>query len=119
MKPNDFELEQAWGPLKELTRKNAHTRTCMQLHANGRVSELTAKLTLIDALQNVIRDFNGTPRTKDELRMPIERAVRYDSYGSLNALIQSLANQAERLAVNKAEILMDHWYGPIGAVRVR
>ncbi|MFK5283729.1 hypothetical protein ACI3PL_29550, partial [Lacticaseibacillus paracasei] len=56
MTPTKHDLERAWGPLEPFSSRCAVVHACMAMHASGQVSELTAKLTAVDALRFRIRE---------------------------------------------------------------
>jgi hypothetical protein len=67
----------------------------MAMHARGSLSELTAKLTAIDALRFRIRELGGRDCDDEDLLFAIRTAAQHSpvgEYGPLHALIASMAN---------------------------
>lgn len=101
MSPTKHDLERAWGPLEPFSSRCAVVRACMAMHATGQVSELTAKLTTVDALRFRIRELGGRDCDDEDLFFAIRAAAQYSpqvgEYGPLHALIASLAKQMDTL----------------------
>ena len=101
MTPTEHDLDRAWEPLARFVRNNALIHACMDLHASGRLSELTAKLTAVDALRFRLRELGGRDCDNEDLLFAIRTAALHSpqvgEYGPLHALIASLAKQMDTL----------------------
>lgn len=96
MTPTKHDLERAWAPLEHVVRRNELIHACMDLHASGRLSELTAKLTAIDALRFRIRESGMEDCSNHEVSYAVYRAVLGEpDWTRLHALILSLATKHE------------------------
>lgn len=101
MTPTKHDIERAWGPLEPFSSRCSVVRACMAMHASGQVSELTAKLTAVDALRFRIRELGGRDCDDEDLFFAIRAAAQYSpqvgEYGPLHELIASLAKQMDTL----------------------
>jgi len=94
MTPTKHDLERAWGPLEPFSSRCAVVRACMEMHATGQVSELTAKLTAVDALRFRIRELGMEDCSNYEVSYAVYRAVLGEpDWTRLHALILSLARK--------------------------
>ena len=96
MTPTKHDLERAWGPLEPFSSRCAVVHACMAMHASGQVSELTAKLTAVDALRFRIRELGMDDCSNHEVSYAVYRAVLGEpDWTRLHALILSLATKHE------------------------
>ncbi len=96
MTPTKHDLERAWGPLEPFSSRCAVVHACMAMHASGQVSELTAKLTAVDALRFRIRELGMDDCSNHEVSYAVYRAVLGEpDWTRLYALILSLATKHE------------------------
>ena len=117
MTPTKHDLERAWGPLEPFFSRCAVVRACMAMHATGQVSELTAKLTAVDALRFRIRELGGRDCDDEDLFFAIRAAAQYSpqvgEYGPLHELIASLAKQMDTLVrCQVAALDLNHYRAP-------
>lgn len=102
MTPTKHDLELAWAPLEHVVRRNELIHACMDLHASGRLSELTAKLTAIDTLRFRIRESGMEDCSNHDVSYAVYRAVLGEpDWTRLHALILSLATKHDAVMREK------------------
>lgn len=100
-RPTREEFDRAWSPLESLTGRHSSVHAWACQHADGQLSELTAKLGAVDALRNQVRRLKGQDCGDGPVRIAVQLAVHGPADAAnlefLHTLMVSLGQQVETL----------------------